>query len=253
MIDREMTVYDHIGELRKRLMIIAGFFVVSTIGGFFLAEPIIVYLQQSDEAQLFALHAFRPTDAIKIFMQFAFLIAFIITFPVTLYQLWAFISPGLYEKERRVTLSYIPISLLLFLSGLAFSYYILFPFVLNFMNRLAERLDINQVIGVNEYFQFLFQLTIPFGILFQMPVVVMFLTRLGIVTPQFLVKARKYSYFILLVIAAFITPPELLSHLMVTVPLLILYEISLVISRFAYRKAKIAETKMELERMNNEQ
>ncbi|WP_078382375.1 twin-arginine translocase subunit TatC [Sutcliffiella halmapala] len=247
MLDRDMSVYDHIGELRKRVIIIASFFFISAIGGFFLAEPIIVYLQQTREAQDLTMNAFRLTDPIKIFMQFSFIIAFVITFPVTLYQLWAFISPGLYERERRVTLSYIPISLLLFLSGLAFSYFILFPFVVNFMNRLAVRLEINQVIGVNEYFQFLFQLTLPFGLLFQMPVVVMFLTRLGIITPAFLVKVRKFAYFVLLVIGALITPPELLSHLMVTFPLLVLYEISIIISRFGYKKVKQAEARLEEE------
>lgn len=252
MTDKEMSVYDHIGELRKRLIIVGSLFMASVIGGFFLAEPIIVYLQHTEQAKDLTMNAFRLTDPIKVFMQFAFLIAFIITFPVAFYQLWSFISPGLYEKERRVTLSYIPISLILFLSGLAFSYFVLFPFVVSFMMGLANRLEINQVIGINEYFQFLFQLTVPFGVLFQLPVVVMFLTRLGIVTPQFFVKFRKIAYFILLVVAAFITPPELLSHLMVTVPLFILYEISIIISRIAYRKAKLAETKMELENMNKD-
>jgi sec-independent protein translocase protein TatC len=242
-----MSVYDHIGELRKRVIIIASFFFVSAIGGFFLAEPIIVYLQHTNEAEALQMNAFRITDPIKIFMQFSFLIAFIITFPVTLYQIWAFISPGLYERERKVTLSYIPISLFLFLSGLAFSYFILFPFVVKFMSNLADRLDINQVIGINEYFQFLFQLTLPFGILFQMPVIVMFLTRLGIITPAILVKIRKYAYFVLLVIGALITPPEIISHLMVTVPLLILYEISIIISRFGYKKVKLAEAKLNEE------
>ncbi|MBM7622170.1 sec-independent protein translocase protein TatC [Bacillus tianshenii] len=247
MLDREMSVYDHIGELRKRVIIIASFFFVSAIGGFFLAEPIIVYLQHTNEAEALTMNAFRITDPIKIFMQFSFLIAFIITFPVTLYQIWAFISPGLYERERKVTLSYIPISLFLFLSGLTFSYFILFPFVVKFMSNLADRLDINQVIGINEYFQFLFQLTLPFGILFQMPVIVMFLTRLGIITPALLVKIRKYAYFVLLVIGALITPPEIISHLMVTVPLLILYEISIIISRFGYKKVKLAEAKLNEE------
>ncbi len=247
MLDREMSVYDHIGELRKRIIITASFFFVSAIGGFFLAEPIIVYLQQTDEAKELTMNAFRITDPIKIFMQFSFIIAFIITFPIILYQLWAFISPGLYERERRVTLSYIPITIFLFLSGLAFSYFILFPFVVNFMGRLADRLEINQVIGINEYFQFLFQLTLPFGLLFQMPVVVMFLTRLGIITPDFLVRIRKYAYFALLIIGGLITPPELISHLMVTLPLFILYEISTLISRGAYRKAKKAEALMEQE------
>ncbi|MBA4538587.1 twin-arginine translocase subunit TatC [Bacillus aquiflavi] len=241
MSQRDMTVFEHIHELRKRLVLVVVFFVIAVIISFFLAEPLIVYLQEADEAKELTMNAFRLTDPIKIYMQFAFITAFVLTLPLILYQLWAFISPGLYERERKVTLSYIPISVILFLSGLAFSYFILFPFVVEFMKRIADRLDINQVIGINEYFQFLFQLTIPFGLLFQLPVVIMFLTRLSIVTPMFLSKIRKYAYFVLLVIAAFITPPELLSHLMVTIPLFILYEISILISRFSYRKVKEAE------------
>ena len=159
-----------------------------------------------------------------------------------LYQLWAFVSPGLYEKERKVTLAYIPIALLLFLSGVAFSYFILFPFVVDFMMRMSNDLHVEQVIGIHEYFTFLMQLTLPFGFLFQMPVVLMFLTRLGIITPMFLSKIRKYAYFVLLVIAALITPPELVSHLMVTLPMLVLYEVSIVISRVTYRKMQQTET-----------
>lgn len=247
MSHKDMTMYEHIGELRKRLVFAVVFFFFAAVASFFIAEPLIVYLQKADEAKDLTMNAFRLTDPVKIYMQFAFLIAFVLTSPVLLYQLWAFISPGLYEKERRVTLGYIPISVLLFISGIAFSYFVLFPFVVDFMSRIADRLDINQVIGINEYFQFLFQLTIPFGLLFQLPVVIMFLTRLGIVTPMFLSQVRKYAYFVLLVIAAFITPPELLSHMMVTVPLLLLYEVSIIISRFAYKKAQQAEALYEQE------
>lgn len=235
----QMSLLEHIAELRKRLLIVALAFVVFFIAGFFLAKPIIVYLQETDEAKQLTLNAFNLTDPLYVFMQFAFIIGIVLTSPVILYQLWAFVSPGLYEKERKVTLSYIPVSILLFLAGLSFSYYILFPFVVDFMKRISQDLNVNQVIGINEYFHFLLQLTIPFGLLFQMPVILMFLTRLGIVTPMFLAKIRKYAYFTLLVIAALITPPELLSHMMVTVPLLILYEISILISKAADRKSVV--------------
>ncbi|MFZ3591634.1 twin-arginine translocase subunit TatC [Bacillus sp. DJP31] len=241
MNQNEMSVYDHIGELRKRLVIVFIFFVVAFVGSLFVVEHFILFLQRADEAKELTMNAFRLTDPIKIYMEFAFIIAFIVTFPIILFQLWAFISPGLYKKERKVTLSYIPMSLFLFLAGLSFSYFILFPFVVEFMTQLSDRLAIEQVIGINEYFEFLFQLTLPFGLLFQLPVVIMFLTRLGIVTPAYLSKSRKYAYFVLLVIAAFITPPEIISHLMVSIPLFILYEISILISRGAYRKKMKAE------------
>ncbi len=107
-------------------------------------------------------------------------------------------------------------------------------------------MNITEQYGINEYFTFLFKLTIPFGFLFQLPVVVMFLTRLGIVTPAYLRKIRKIAYFVLLVIAGFITPPELLSHVMVTLPLFLLYEISIIISRISYKKVlKAEQEKME--------
>ncbi|MGO4890515.1 twin-arginine translocase subunit TatC [Anaerobacillus sp. MEB173] len=240
-----MSLYEHIEEIRKRLIIVVVFFILSLIGGFFLATPLISFLQSAPTAEGLPMNAFSLTDPLKVYMNFAFLTALLLSSPVALYQLWAFVSPGLRDVERRATLSYIPISFFLFIAGLSFSYFILFPFVVGFMGRLAVQLNITEQYGINEYFSFLFQLTLPFGLLFQLPVVVMFLTRLGILTPQFLVQSRKIAYFILLVIAGFITPPELISHLMVTGPLLLLYEISIWISYVTYRKVLKAEKEYE--------
>jgi sec-independent protein translocase protein TatC len=245
MNDKEMSVYEHLGELRKRLIIVAIFFVIALVSSFFLVEPIILYLQRADEAKELTMNAFRLTDPIKIYMQFAFIIAVILTAPMFLYQLWAFVSPGLYEKERKVTLSYIPLSVGLFLGGVAFAYFVLFPFVVDFMQGLAGRLGIHQVIGINEYFQFMLQLILPFGFLFQLPVIVMFLTRLGLITPMLLSKIRKYAYFMLLIVAAFITPPDVISQIIVTVPLCLLYEVSIWISKISYRKALLAAQQEE--------
>lgn len=245
MDDKEMSVYEHLGELRKRLIIVVVFFVIALVASFFFVEPVILYLQQTDEAKELTMNAFRLTDPIKIYFQFAFVIAFILTAPVLLYQIWAFVSPGLYEKERRVTLSYIPLSIFLFLAGVSFAYFVLFPFVVRFMQNLAERLGIHQVIGINEYFQFLLHLVLPFGIVFQLPVVVMFLTRLGLITPMLLVKVRKYAYLVLLILAAIITPPDVLSQIIVMIPLSVLYEISIWISKMAYRKVLLARKEQE--------
>ncbi len=101
------------------------------------------------------MNAFRLTDPIKVYFQFAFVIAAVLSAPVLLYQIWAFVSPGLYEKERKVTLSYIPASIVLFLAGVSFAYFVLFPFVVRFMSQLADQLGVQQMIGINEYFQFL--------------------------------------------------------------------------------------------------
>ncbi len=245
----DQTVIEHIEELRKRLYFAVVFFVIAIVGAFFLAEPLIHFLQSSETAQSFSLNAFRITDSIKIYFQMIFYIAFLLTSPIILYQLWAFISPGLYEKERKVTLSYIPFTFILFLSGIVFSYFILFPYVLNFMIELSARLGVKLTIGINEYFSFLFQITLPFGFIFQLPIILLFFARLGILNPQIMAKNRKYAYFALFVIAAMITPPDLMSHLIVTVPMFMLYEFSIWVAKIGYRKyLKSEELRLKEER-----
>ncbi|GIN42332.1 twin arginine-targeting protein translocase TatC [Bacillus obstructivus] len=248
MSQKDMTIFEHISELRKRLFVIVVFFILAVIVSFFLSQPLIRYLQESDLAKEITMNAFRLTDPFKVFMEMTLYLALVIILPVILYQLWAFISPGLYEKERKVTLSYIPAAVLLFLGGIAFSYFILFPLILKFMMQLSSQMNINPVIGINEYFSFLFQITLPFGLLFELPIIILFLTRLGIITPMFLAKIRKYAYFLLIVLAAFITPPDVMSQIIVAIPLMILYEISIWLSKIGYRKSKAAELRYELER-----
>lgn len=250
MNQKNMTYFEHIAEIRKRLILIIIFFIIALIGSLFIAEPIILFLQQREETLILELNAFRLADPLAVYLKMAFVIAVVLTSPVILYHLWAFISPGLYEKERKATLSYIPIAVLLFLVGISFSYFILFPFVVRFMANLSNHLEVNLVIGINEYFDFLFQMTLPFGFLFQLPVIILFLTRLGIINPHLLSRFRKYAYFILLVIAALITPPDVLSHMMVTLPLFLLYEISIWISKLAFRKMLKREQEYQLEESN---
>lgn len=247
MNENNLTLIEHIDEIRKRLMIIVVFFVLAVVGSFFLAKPLIHFLQYSEEAASLTLNAFTITDPIMVYLKVIMFIALVITSPVILYQLWGFVSPGLHEPERKATLSYIPFTFFLFVGGILFSYKILFPYVIKYMMILSADLGINQVIGINEYFNFLFQITLPFGVVFQLPIILLFFTRLGIITPMLMVKMRKYAYFALFIIAAFITPPDLFSHLLVTVPLFLLYEISVFISRIGYKKYLKAEQQREIE------
>lgn len=210
----------------------------------------INFLQVDGEAENITLNAFNVIDPVMIYLKVIIFIAIILISPLLMYQLWAFITPGLHERERQVTLSYIPFAFLLSIGGIAFAYMVLLPYVMRFMMNLSMDLGIVQTIGINEYFNFLFQLTIPFAIVFQLPIVLLFLTRLGILNPTKLVQIRKYAYFALFVIAAFITPPDLFSHLFVTVPLFLLYEVSIIISRFGYRKYLKAEQQRQIDELN---
>lgn len=257
MEEKNLTVIEHIEEIRKRLIVIVVFFVMAVIGSFFLAKPIIQFVQfrAKDSGHLTdsSFHAFTVIDPIAIYLKVIIFLAVIIILPIIMYQFWSFISPGLHETERKVTLAYIPFAFILFLIGISFSYFVLMPYVMNFMSSLAGELGITQTIGINEYFTFLFQILIPFGIVFQLPIVLLFLSRLGILDPKKLVKIRKIAYFCLFVLAAFITPPDIMSHLLVTVPLFGLYEISIIISRFGYRKFLKAEEKRKFEEVKAEQ
>lgn len=253
MNPKELTIIEHIEELRSRLLVTALFFVLALVGSFFLTEPIIKFVQGSDEASQFTLNAFTPTDPLAVFLKVMFIVALVLTSPILLYQLWSFITPGLHEKERKATLKYIPYAFFLFLLGISFSYFVLFPYVMNFMASLSTQLQINQTIGINEYFSFLLTLVLPFGIIFQLPVVTLFLARIGLLNPQLMVKFRKYSYFVLFVLAAILAPPDFVSNLIVAVPLFILYEISIIISRAGYKKYVAAEEMRKQEEQEAEQ
>ncbi|MBC2244873.1 twin-arginine translocase subunit TatC [Listeria booriae] len=242
MTDRSMPLTKHLQELRARLIFVFIAFFASFIIGMLVAKPLILFLQTDEMPVTITMNVFKVTDAFSIYMQFAFVIALVLIAPFALYQLWAFVKPGLYRNEQQATLRYIPIICVLFLIGVAFSYFVVFPFVLTFMLQFGEQLGVQNTIGLTTYFQFMLQTILPFGALFQMPLLVAFLTRLGLINPDIMRRFRKYAYFILLVIAGLITPPELLSHLLVTLPLILLYEFSIIISSLTYRKlnAKIS-------------
>ncbi|WP_114571881.1 twin-arginine translocase subunit TatC [Exiguobacterium flavidum] len=250
-IDQEQSVTSHLEELRKRIIWSVVIVVVFFFAAFKLVKPLIHFLKSDLEDLGIGLNAFNVADPLMLYLNLAFVIALVLASPFWMYQLWAFIRPGLFQKEQRATLTYIPVIFFLFLGGVAFAYFWLLPFLLGISTELGEELGINQVIGVENYFGFLLRLTIPFGLLFQLPVVTMFLTRLGLITPQFMRKNRKYAYFALFVIAALISPPDLTSHFMVSVPLFLLYEISILISGRTYKKVLIAEREAEIARQTD--
>ncbi|MCG1010634.1 twin-arginine translocase subunit TatC [Salinicoccus sp. ID82-1] len=238
---REIT--EHLDELRKRLLIVMYFFVGALVIGFFLSKPLIYQMQNAPWTETIQMHAFQVTDPLKIYLMIIIVIGFVIVLPAILYQLWAFVSPGLYSNERKLTLGYIPIVMVLMLLGMAFGYFILVPYIIQFTFELSEEMGIENTIGINQYFGFLFRTVLPFGVIFQMPILVLFLTQLGLLTPAFLKQNRKYAYFILLVVAALVAPPDVMTHILLTIPMIILYEISIYISKIGYRRHLKAEQK----------
>jgi sec-independent protein translocase protein TatC len=228
----EKNVIEHLGELRKRIMITLISFLISLLISFIFVKDIHNFLVKDLNDKLAIL---GPGDILWVYMAIAGVCAITLTIPIAAFQVWLFVKPGLKKEEQRVTLAFIPGIFTLFILGIAFGYFLLFPIVLSFLQSLAGS-QFETFFTVDKYFRFMINLTLPFGFLFEMPAVIMFLTRLGILNPQKLAKTRKISYFILIVISVLITPPDFISDILVIVPLLLLYEFSITLSKIVYRK-----------------
>jgi sec-independent protein translocase protein TatC len=163
---------------------------------------------------------------------------FIMAFPFLIYEVWKFISPALYEKERKHAKAFIIISSFLFFVGVLFGYYIITPLSINFLGSYTVSDQVFNDIDLNSYISLVRASVIASGLIFELPILIYFLTKLGLVTPEFLRKYRKYSLIIVLVLAAIITPPDVASQIIVAIPILILYEISIYISKFVIYKEK---------------
>jgi sec-independent protein translocase protein TatC len=230
--NQNMHVVKHFEELRKRIIITLVVFL------FFLVLAFI-YVQDIYHALIkdlpFKLALLGPSDILLVYLMIASVVAITATIPVASHQAWLYVRPALTPKERRVTIAYIPALFILFIFGISFGYFILFPLVLNFLMSLSNDM-FTTFFTTEKYFRFLLHVTLPFGFLFELPVVIMFLTSLGIINPYRLQKIRKYAYFILIVVSILITPPDFLSDILVIIPLLLLYESSISLSKLVYKR-----------------
>jgi len=230
--EKEMNIVGHLSELRNRIIVTGLFFILFFVLGFVYIKEIYSFFESDIDFQLTVT---SPGDIIWIYITMAGIIGLIGTLPVFCLQLWLFIKPALSKSERRVSLSYIPAVFFLFLIGLVFGYFMFIKLILPFLLSLNDGM-FNELFTVEKYFRFLFRITLPFALLFEIPIIIMFLTSLGLVSPAFLRKMRKYAYFILLIVGALVTPPDIFLQLIVAVPLFILYEISIYLSSIVEKK-----------------
>ena len=159
------------------------------------------------------------------------LAGFILSFPYIIYEFWKFISPGLYEKERKNARGFIFIASILFFIGVLFGYYIVTPLSINFLGNYSVSSEIFNDFDLSSYIGLLRASVLASGIIFELPIIIYFLTRVGVITPQFLKKNRKISLVLVLSLSAIITPPDVVSQIIVSIPILILYEVSIIISK----------------------
>ena len=160
---------------------------------------------------------------------------FIIAFPYVMYQLWKFISPGMKNNERKTSRGFIIVSSFLFFVGVLFGYYIITPLSINFLGTYQVSEQVKNNFDLSSYIGLIRASVLASGLIFQLPIIIYFLTKVGLVTPQFLRKYRKFALVIVLIISAVITPPDVASQIIVAIPVLILYEVSIYISKFVIK------------------
>lgn len=168
-------------------------------------------------------------------------VGFIVAFPFIIWEVWKFVSPGLYEKERKGARSFIIISSFLFFVGVLFGYYIVTPLSVNFLGNYSISDSVARNIKIGSYISLVRSSMLASGLIFELPIIMYFLTKMGLITPEFLRKYRKHALVIVLVLAAIITPPDIISQVIVAIPILILYEVSIKISKIVLKREQIKE------------
>jgi sec-independent protein translocase protein TatC len=163
-------------------------------------------------------------------------VGFIVAFPYIIWEFWKFISPGLYEKERKGARSFIFISSMLFFMGVLFGYYVVTPLSVNFLGNYSVSDAVLRNIKIGSYIALVRSSLLASGLIFELPIIMYFLTKMGLITPEFLRKYRKHALVVVLVLAAIITPPDIISQIIVAIPILILYEVSIYISKVVLKR-----------------
>lgn len=185
-------------------------------------------------------------DVFFTYLKIALVLSLFATAPITFYQLWAFVAPGLYKNERRAFLGYFVSSLVLMISGAAFAFYVVFPLIFEFF--LGFSTDLIQAMpAIKEYLTLVLKLLFAFGMSFQIPIVIMLLVRMDLVGTQALKEKRRYVIVWAFIFAAILTPPDIISQTLLALPMLLLYEVGIVLSHMAAKKAKAAEENKESE------
>jgi sec-independent protein translocase protein TatC len=255
--DRELPLLDHLIELRNRLVyscaaILAGFllcyFFAEDIYGFLVRPLADIYQGQTGRRMIYT----GLTEAFFTYVKVAFWAGAFLTFPIVATQLWMFIAPGLYRKEKQAFLPFLLATPVLFFAGGAMAYYFIFPlawrFFIGFETPASETsLPIELEARVSEYLSLVMKLIFAFGLAFQLPVALTLMGRVGLITADQLAKNRKFAIVGIFVVAAVITPPDVISQVGLAVPILALYELSILAVRLMERRRAEAEAREEQE------
>lgn len=234
----EMTFLEHLEELRWRIIYsILGVVIGAVICGVFLDFLVDVVLLKPARESGAALQNLKPFGQLFLYMQIAIIGGIIISIPNLFYQLWKFIAPALRKNERKYILSIVIYSSACFLIGIGFAYFIMLPLTMKFAAQFGSSQIENQF-AIDEYMSIIISVMLAAGLIFELPMISFFLTKLGILTPAIMRKFRKHSIVVIMIAAALLTPgTDPVSQVILAVPLVLLYEVSILISKLSVKKS----------------
>lgn len=246
----EAPLTEHLAELRTRLIRVILALIIGTVVAFTKANYIFELLKQpllkvNPNLKLYFL---SPTEPFFTAFKISFLAGFILVSPFVFYQIWKFIEPALYEHEKKLALPFVIFTTLFFALGCLFSFYFVLPVAIGFFINFGNiQLGAEAIFSVKEYISFVLRMIFAFGITFELPVILSLLARLGIITPEFLIKSRPYFIVLAFIVAAVLTPtPDVFSQLMLAIPLILFYEFSIIMAKVLYpRSTKYKEMQSE--------
>jgi sec-independent protein translocase protein TatC len=224
------SFFKYLEELRSRLIKSAGAFVLA----FCLCYSFIGRLIPKIIAPAGHLIFTSPGEAFSAYMTIGFIMALLVSSPYIVYQIWAFVGGALKPSEKKFVLIFAPLSLLFFLSGAAFAFFVAVPRAYHFLMSFSSDYMVPMV-TVKNYLGFLGHMIVAFGVAFELPLILAFLAKIGIASPEYLRQMRRQAVMIILILAAMLAPPDIMSMLILAVPLLILYEVGIIFTRFFYK------------------
>lgn len=229
-----MPLTGHLKELRSRLLLCIVPFVALTVAFIPMADRLVTILTNMGSAYGYRYVYLAPQELMVEYLRIAVVGAVVCCVPLILFQIWRFAQPGLQERERRMFGFSMVFGLLCFCVGLAFAYKVTLPFMLRFLIGLSSP-EISAAISIEKYIGFLLTVFLIFGVVFEMPLLSVVLTNLGLLRPDWLKAARKPAIVVIFLLAAIITPPDIFSQIMVAIPMILLYQLSIWLSALFYR------------------
>lgn len=232
--DRPISLTEHLKELRRRLLWSFSAILIGTVVAFAFTDIVMVWLRRPLRVDLVFL---SPAEAFWADLKVSIFTGFFLVLPVVLYQLWRFIEPGLLPPERRFLLLLVAVSYVSFVLGVAFCYVVVLPFAFQFLIGYGQAHGYTPMISVERYVDFVLRFVLAFGLMFELPLVLTILSRMGLVTVSLLRRGRKYAVLVAFILGALLTPtPDVFNQTLVAVPLFLLYEVGIVSVRLFGRR-----------------